>query len=221
MGRKPRFGKGVAGRPFAGHGKDVRHQLLKASQQLFAGRGYQGVSIKAIADKAGVNTAMVHYYFGNKDSLFVAVIEETMQPILSKARELATVTDTEAFIRQFLQIYMKTIAANPWLPVLLAREVILPEGRLKDRFISQVVGPLSNKVRKLIETSRKHGDLDPETDPAVATINLASLAFFPFLAMPVLSKALKIDVDDNFVEKLTRHTTQLYLKGLYNPGTEK
>lgn len=209
-----------AGRPAAGQGKDVRRLLLQASQQLFASHGYQGVSIKAIADKAGVNTAMVHYYFGNKDSLFVSVIEETMHPVLQKAKELATVTDTESFIRQFLQIYMKTVAANPWLPVLLAREVILPEGRLKDRFINQVVGPLSNKVRKLIETSKKRGGLDPQTDPTVATINLVSLAFFPFLAMPVLSKALKIEVDDGFIEKLTRHTTHIYLKGLHKPGTE-
>ncbi|MEX2489293.1 MAG: TetR/AcrR family transcriptional regulator [Pseudomonadales bacterium] len=218
MDRPKRQKRPRSGRPETRAGKDVRLLLLEASRRLFASHGYQGVSVKAIADQAGVNPAMVHYYFGNKDGLFVAVIEETLVPVLQKARELANITDTESFIRQFLQIYMSTIAANPWLPVLLTREVILPEGRLRERFVGQVVGPLSHKLRGLIETGKHRGEFDKDIDPTLAVINLISLAAFPFLAMPILNKALKVELNDDFVEHLIRHTSRIYLEGIYKRG---
>lgn len=210
--------RAAPGRPAGHQGKPVRQLLLEASQQLFAMHGYEGVSVKAIADSAGVNPAMVHYYFGNKDGLFASVIEETLHPIISKVQQLDTLSTTESFIEQFLQIYMTTVAANPWFPVLLNREVLLPEGRLKKQFTNQVVAPVSSKIRKMIELKKKQGELDADIDPTLATINLISLAIFPFLSMNVVGKALNINVNDTLIENLSRHTTHVYLHGIHKSG---
>ena len=204
-----------AGRPEAGRSGEVRRRLLQVSRQLFADCGYQATSIKAIADAAEVNAAMVHYYFGNKEGLFAAVMAETLEPVIGRIKGLAEVTDIETFIEQFLDDYMKTLAANPWIPVLLAREVLLPEGRLRETFLRQVVAPVGGKIRRLIEGRRGKGGVDRGIDPTLATINLVSLAAFPFLAMPVIGKAFAVEFTDEFVERLSRHTARLYLQGLH------
>jgi len=204
------------GRPAGKQDRDVRRLLLEASQQLFASHGYRGVSVKTIADKAGVNPAMVYYYFNNKDGLFVSVVEETLHPIIEKVYELTSIDDIETFIEQFLDIYMTTVSSNPWFPVLLNREVLLPEGRFQQQFIRQVVTPVSNRIKKLLERQKARGEIATEVDPTLATINLISLAVFPFLAMPVFRQALVPEMDDIFIASLSRHTTRIYLHGVEN-----
>ncbi|MDQ2796786.1 MAG: TetR family transcriptional regulator [Actinomycetota bacterium] len=56
-------------------------QILDAARALFAQRGYQGTTIRAVADLAGVNAALVHHYFGTKEQLFVAALRFPLNPV--------------------------------------------------------------------------------------------------------------------------------------------
>lgn len=202
------------GRPGPGRDKQVRRLLLESARDLYARRGYQGVTVKAIAGEAGVNPAMVHYYFGSKEGLFTAVIGETLEPVLGNVDRLAQVADIGRFVEQFLKAYMRTLADNPWVPVMLAREVLLPEGRLREPFLRQVIAPVSGKIRELIKAGVARGDIDKTIDPRLATINLVSLAAFPFLARPVMERAFKLHFNATMVDKLSRHAARVYLDGL-------
>ena len=55
--------------------KDKREQIIETAMQLFAEKGFEGASIRDIAEKASVNVAMVNYYFGTKEKLFEKIIE--------------------------------------------------------------------------------------------------------------------------------------------------
>ena len=55
--------------------KDKREQIIETTLQLFAEKGFEGTSIRDIAEKASVNVAMVNYYFGSKEKLFEKIIE--------------------------------------------------------------------------------------------------------------------------------------------------
>ncbi len=65
---------------------DTRAQLLDAAEQLFADRGYQGTSIRAITELAGANVAAVGYHFGSKADLMTAVVRRVVDPITAAQR---------------------------------------------------------------------------------------------------------------------------------------
>ena len=59
---------------------DVRGDILRAARELFAARGFTGTTMRAVADAAGVDVALVPYYFGNKDGLFASALELPIDP---------------------------------------------------------------------------------------------------------------------------------------------
>ncbi|RJG47570.1 TetR/AcrR family transcriptional regulator [Motilimonas pumila] len=67
------------GRPEGG--SDTRDVLLNSARNLFIERGYKKVTTRAIAEHAGTNIAMIHYYFGSKEQLYIAVLDETIKLI--------------------------------------------------------------------------------------------------------------------------------------------
>jgi AcrR family transcriptional regulator len=64
-----------------------KERLVKAATELFARRGFDGVTIRDLAEAANVNVAAVHYHFGGKNELYAAVIEEVFAPVESLLKE--------------------------------------------------------------------------------------------------------------------------------------
>lgn len=69
-GRKPRS---VGRRPKAADNKETASVILDAAEKLFSAHGFHGVTVRAVAEECGVDSALVHYYFGTKQALFDAV----------------------------------------------------------------------------------------------------------------------------------------------------
>src|SRR5919198_1458642 len=67
----------------------TRDALLRAGTELFAERGYDGVPVWAIAQKAGVNKAMISYHFGGKRKLYLAIVSATFAEIVARVEALA------------------------------------------------------------------------------------------------------------------------------------
>ncbi|MDY7008533.1 MAG: TetR/AcrR family transcriptional regulator [Cyanobacteriota bacterium] len=75
---------------------DTKEQILNAAEKLFASLGFAGTSLRAIIREADVNLAAVHYHFGSKEELFIAVIRRVAQPIVEEQlRQLAILEDSE------------------------------------------------------------------------------------------------------------------------------
>jgi AcrR family transcriptional regulator len=206
--RRPR------GRP-AGEGSlDVRAALLAAARERFLERSYREVSVRELAAAAGVNPAMVGYYFGDKQGLYAAMLQEVMGPLAARIEAmLATPGDSEPDLPGFLRAYMLTAAANPWLPRLILRDVLAPGGAFRDRFIEQFAGRLAPKVATLAGRSR--GSLArPALDPRLTVVSMLSLGLWPFLAMPLLEQALGLEPDRAGIERLIDHTVKFFQAGL-------
>ncbi len=60
---------------------DARQKLLEHARELFVVMPYDKVSTRLIAQRAGVNIAMIRYYFGNKEGLFETMVRETIAPM--------------------------------------------------------------------------------------------------------------------------------------------
>ena len=212
--RRPR------GRPAGEHARDVRAALLSAARERFLERSYREVSVRELAAAAGVNPAMVGYYFGDKQGLYAAMLQEVMGPLAGRIEAmLATPGDQDPDLPGFLRAYMQTAAAHPWLPRLILRDVLSPGGAFRERFIEQFAGRLAPKVAAL---AGRHGAGRPgrPLDPRLTVVSMLSLGLWPFLAMPLLERALGLTPDEQGVERLIEHTVRFFRAGL-SAGAER
>jgi AcrR family transcriptional regulator len=95
-------------------GEDTREQLLDAARAVFAERGYNGATVRAIADRAGVDAAMVNHWFGNKEGLFTAALNIPINP-LTIVNEVAPGDPehlAERILARFLQVWDATGAGQ-------------------------------------------------------------------------------------------------------------
>jgi TetR/AcrR family transcriptional regulator len=174
--------------------------------------------LRAIAARAEVNPAMVSYYFGNKDGLLIAVLSETVEPLINELESLSAQDSGRDTLREFLLHYARTLLENPWLPNLLVREVMFHEGAVRDAFITRFASRASGSLHRLLKHDIDAGDIPEYIDPALGALGILSLIVFPFIAQPAVEGAFKMAIDERFVERLTDHSIALYF-GAGNKST--
>jgi len=201
------------GRP-SGGGDRLRARLLRVARDLFADRGVSATSLRRIAGEAGSNPAMIHYYFGDKRGLAEAVLDTQIAPIV---QSFARILDDEsvqevARLEAFVQSYVETLSANPWLPALLMREVISESGTLGPMFLSRFARHVSARLTRLLRNAQEKEAVRSNLDPRLAVLSLFGLALFPFLARPVARGAMGLDPITR--PDLAQHVQAMLLRGI-------
>lgn len=130
---------------------DTPSALLRAGRSLFARRGYDGASIRAITREAGSNLGSVTYHFGSKEGLYSAVLEEVLSPLAGKVAEAAApgrggVERVVAVVRAFFD----HLDEHPDLPQLMLQEIAAgkPPPPPVEAFLRSVTGHLARIVRE-------------------------------------------------------------------------
>jgi len=228
--RKPRPGRTPVrkparsrGRPAAGVAGDaaVRTSLLEAARRLFLTRGFAAVSIREIAAAAGATAAMIHYYFGDKLGLYRAMLEHVSEPFRTALAGMLVQSRGQADITSLLRLYMRTLAANPWVPQLIVQEVLAEGGRFRTQFIEQFAGRLAPMLVDVLRREQAAGRLRDDVDPKLAAVSAISLCIFPFVSLPVTSRVLGLSVEGESLERLATHTSNVFLRGLGREGSQR
>jgi len=202
------------GRPSARTAQDVRGQLIAAARDLFLKYGYRAVSSRQVAAAAGANPAMIHYYFGNKHGLYKAMLEQAIGPGVARLNAMLEAPPEEASVARMLDTYMHILDANPWIPGLLLREVLMPDGAFRDQFIRDFGSRFAPRVAELVRHETLSGHLRKDLDPRLAVVSFLSLGLFPFIAMPVWTRALDVRSSQQLVEQLIAHTLRIFREGV-------
>jgi len=206
--------KGAPGRPPAEPSRDVRADLLAAAQAVFVEHGFHAASLRRIAALAGVNPAMIHYYFGNKKGLYRAMLKAELEPVVDQLAELAdTGGDGRHFAERVLALYADTISKRPWLPALIARDVLVSEGPARRVFVEVLGKRIGTLLPELIRREQAAGSLREDLDPRLAALSLISLAVFPMLALPVAGPIVGYGLNRESLDRLVRHHTKLFREG--------
>lgn len=157
---RPRAGREVESRP------DRRQAILLAAEKLFAQSGYHAVSIRQIADEAGVPLALVGYYYGQKHELFEAIFEHWSPTISERLTGLQAAVDAggpdllrhivEAFVQPVLR--MRASAEGEFYALLVARELSYasPEA---DRVLRKHFDPLAHAYIGALQSALPHASL--------------------------------------------------------------
>lgn len=213
--RRPR--RRAPGRP-PGDGDDLRGRLLDAAVGRFARQGIAGSSLRDIARDAGTTPALVHYYFGNRDALLEAVIEERLMPVMQALRAplLTAGDDLRALVRGFVHGVLSIAMAHPWLPQLWVREVLHEGGGLRTLMFDRIGPLLPQLLAARFAQAQAAGQLNPRLDPRLLVPSLVGQTMFLAASAPIwrgVFGAQDIDAD-----ALCAHVLALLESGLELPA---
>lgn len=198
---------------------DLKRRLLDTAREEFAAHGFNGTAVGRIAKAAGATPAMTHYYFGDKNGLYQAMLEDTFGPLLEAMRTRVNEVQAETDpLPLFLRSYMGQLAARPEIPVLLVQDVLRPGAEMRATFVRDFARHGAAVVRGLIQRGQEAGRVRPDLDPDLAALSLLSLAAFPFLGAPVATEVLDYGTNPEDIDRLVDHTLDLFRNGAGVPS---
>jgi AcrR family transcriptional regulator len=183
--------------------------------ELFSERGVKEVSLRELARAADVTPGMIHYYFGDKQGLYQALLERALSRLLARVREIvATGREDLGEIADFLRVFVGALSSERWIPSLIIREVIADTGRFRERFIRDFASQVARIVPELLGRELAAGRLRRDLDLPLAFVSLLGMMAWPFAARPVLERVLGLDFEaEDFEERFSEHTRRLFLEG--------
>jgi AcrR family transcriptional regulator len=172
--------------------KGAEERILAAARKVFTTKGMAGARMQDIADEAGINKALVHYYFRDKDKLFETIFLEEAQRFFPKINTIFS-SDAPLFdkIENFVNEYIDEMLENPYLPWFVLNEI----NRDPDQFMYKIWGennlPKPGKFLEQIEKEIKEGAIK-RINPVHLLMNLLSMTIFPFVAKPMITRNLHL-----------------------------
>jgi AcrR family transcriptional regulator len=175
--------------------KSTEQKILEAAKQVFMEKGIDGARMQDIADKAGINKALLHYYFRSKEKLFEMIFMEEARKFMPKVTSIM-MSELTLFekVEKFVGEYIDTLMQNPLLPIFILNEINRnPKEAIKKIFGNQ--RPPIDKVDELITKLVKKGEIKPIKGYELM-VNMVSLCIFPFLARPMVQWITKTNEEE-------------------------
>jgi AcrR family transcriptional regulator len=145
-----------------------------------------------IADEAGINKAMLHYYFKNKDQLFQMVFKEKVKELVGIVfSSIPKNADLESMIRIFVHHYISFLSKTPELPLFVLNEVYRHPDLLDDVF-TPILPPVIIQFATELEKEIKAGKVR-QIPIHHLIMNMLSLSIFPIIAKPIIKKFMLPD----------------------------
>lgn len=181
--------------------------ILNAAKTVFQQKGMDGARMQEIADEAGINKALLHYYYRSKQLLFEAVFKSAFALLAPQIHNVLN-NDSSLFdkIRSFSNNYISFIIKHPYLPNFIIQELNKNPEFVK-RFLAEKNLPNITKFRNQIEEEVKKGTIKPISAEQLF-INIISLNIFPFIGAPLIKGFLNLD-DTAFQNILEDRKTQV------------
>ena len=163
----------------------TKQKIFDAAHEVFVQKGMDGAKMQEIADRAGINKALLHYYYRSKEKLYEMVARAIIGRAVPIIREfLETDYPLEEKIRHFVTFYVDLIARNPYIPIFVISEM----NKHPDRFIDHILPkeiPKPDVFLRQVEAEIAAGRIRP-IKPQHLLVNMVSLCIFPFVAKPML-----------------------------------
>ncbi len=195
----------------------TRDRILDAAERAFADGGFAGARVDAIAAEAGVNKAMLYYYFASKEGLYRAVLERVFDAIQAVALERLATVDEEN-VGAFLAGYRAVLRSHPAFVRLAVRELAGGGERLLP-LVAPRLQPVVGQAVVALERARVEGRLNPEVrGPLAIPVLVAPFLMFA-LAHPLLGAVSGLPADE-LRDLFDRTAEEILLHGLLRRAEE-
>ena len=164
---------------------NTEEKILNAAQTVFIKKGMDGSRMQEIADEAGINKSLLHYYFRTKQKLFEAIFKRVFKRTFPNIGEfMLSDLPIEEKLATFIEKYISLLMKNPFFPSFIIKEISRDPEFLATVIRSQGVNP--NKLFEMFENEMEAGKIR-RMDPRDLMINILALSIFPFVAKPLIN----------------------------------
>ncbi|HAM99001.1 MAG TPA: TetR/AcrR family transcriptional regulator [Marinilabiliales bacterium] len=167
--------------------KNTEDRIIEAAKEIFVAKGMEGARMQEIADRAGINKSLLHYYFRSKEKLFDYIFIQAAGKIGDMVGEIMTKEySVEEKIRFFTLHYSELLQKNPFLPNFIISELTRNPEILLERFSQANIEPSKffEPLRMQLLNEGYH------ISPQDFIVNLLSLVIFPIVAKPILENKI-------------------------------
>ena len=186
--------------------------ILLAAQEEFATHGLKGARMQAIADRAGLPKANVHYYFKNKVSLYLAVLDNIIATWDDFFNDVSVDDDPAIALDTFIRAKVRLSFENPTASRLFANEILQGAPYLSD-YMSEVLRPRVNNRANVIHEWMSAGKMIA-TDPVLLIFMIwATTQHYADFQAQVLGILGRKEYDDDLVSQVSDFTSQTILRG--------
>ena len=172
------------------HSESTEQRIINAARKVFYTKGLAGSRMQEIADIAGINKALLHYYFRTKEKLFFEILKQTAGDFFPGLIHIWNSNDSfEEKLRKFIHSYIDFLLENMYLPQFIITLVYQnPEKIVSVMRIRDIV-KISN-LQKHIDTEAENGKIK-NVDAYQLMISILSLCVFPVMARPIMKLAFE------------------------------
>ena len=200
--------------------ENTENLILEIARKHFIQYGFAGTRMQKIADEAGLNKAMVHYYFRSKNLLYRRIVQQTLNGVVGDvAQAFATEVPFWEKVELIVDTYFRLLLEHPEVPVFIMSELAQERthfiGELKKRtrslpgvqsFVMQIMQEMqSGQIRSM--------------DPKQLLLNIMGMTVFPFMAKPVFCTLFEYsDQAFNDMMRERKAVIMQFLKQALEPG---
>ena len=187
--------------------------IKETAKRVFFQKGLLNATTQQIADEAGVNRALIHYYFRSRDQLFKAVLEEAVNESRNKVDSIFNSDESfKVKISKYLDVFIDRNAEFPYMQNFIITEIMSDPEKMKEHFsrkrnhmLKHIVAPLKKEI--------ENGNMKP-IDPEHFIVNMMSMCSYPLVAKPFIQNMFSYD--DKMYRKFLKERKQVIYKVLFN-----
>ncbi len=194
---------------------DTEQKIFEAARTIFIQKGMAGARMQEIADEAGINKALLHYYFRTKEKLFDAVFSEAFSHlapiIISTFHSEKNFCDKICF---FVDGYIETLRKNPYIPLFVLSELQKNPTKITSFINNQGIKP--ELLISQINHDIKKG-LIRQVKAEHLMVNIISMCIFPFVASPIIQNLFfknNLKSYNRFLDERKKEITDFILKSI-------
>ena len=173
----------------------TEEKIFEAAFKVFQSKGFTGARMQEIADEAGINKAMLHYFFRSKEKLFEAVFMNAFGKLAPQVNEIFN-SEEPLFekIEKFVHSYISFVMEYPFLPQFIIQEMNNnPE--FVTKFLKDEKRPDPSKLLKQIENEIKLGNIK-SMHPKQLLLDIFSMTIFSFAAQGLVKGMLQLTEEE-------------------------
>ena len=160
-------------------------KILEAAKNVFVSKGMEGARMQEIADEAGINKALLHYYFRTKERLFEAIFAEIIKFAFPKiTRIVQSDKPIVSKIEQVIDAYIDLLIKHPFIPAFVIKELNRDPSGLFKLVVKFGLNP--QVIFDQIQLAMDRGEII-QMPPRHLAANIISMCIFPFAARPIIS----------------------------------
>jgi AcrR family transcriptional regulator len=204
-----------------GNELSTEDKIKEAARKLFTQKGFDAVRTRDIAEEAGINLALLNYYFRSKQKLFDIIMLENFRKflhiILGKVLDESLTIDEK--IQKVVEVYIDMLTQNPDLPLFVLNEIRGNPTKIAEEINSEAA-PMRALFFKQIQAGSGDGKIAP-MEPLHFVANLVGLTVFPFVAKPILQRVTGVNDDEfNRYMQERKKLVPIWIKAIMNSEKE-